>query len=440
GVVVGKSAYVTIHGNVFNYNRHAVSADGRAFKGYVARFNYVLQGGYTYGSNGYYGQHFDVHGIGTEESRKQGHYDGGPAGEDFEVAYNAIRGEQDYGGFLGVKEKTRAAFELRGRPSLGARFANNVVVHDDSDEAIRLKRGDDRSLDTDDDSTFNLRAFSNRYDTDYSKEVAAGDFDGDRRADVFVANGTAWFFSRGGVAPWEFLHASNKRTGELAFADIDNDAITDVLYRDGAGRLGYLKGGRVDLVPLTSVPVPIKDLRFGDFDGDAKTDIFYTRAEQWRVRYGRDGRWKGAQTSVTPVSNLLFGEFDNVKGTDVAAVKSQGWSYSSAATGSYLKLNSKLTSSFDSAVAADFDGNGRTDIATGGGGHWKVSVDGRGALQTLRKGSSVAPLRKLLIGRFGARARRDQVVGFDGSGLHFEIWRGIGAPSAFVRLSAQEMR
>ena len=36
-------------GNVFDYNRHAVASDGRAHTGYVARFNYVLQGGFKHG-------------------------------------------------------------------------------------------------------------------------------------------------------------------------------------------------------------------------------------------------------------------------------------------------------------------------------------------------------------------------------------------------------
>src|SRR5207244_4558471 len=133
----------------------------------------------------------------------------------------------------------------------------NVVVHNDADSAIRLVQGDVTSLDDENPGSFNLRAQNNQYDTDHSTEIAAGDFDGDGHTDVFVATGTAWFFSRGGSQPWEFLHGSNKRTAELGFADIDNDGITDVLYRDPSGNLGYLKSGRADLVPLTTSPVPI---------------------------------------------------------------------------------------------------------------------------------------------------------------------------------------
>ena len=66
GVDVSGGSFVTITGNVFNYNRHAVTATGKGHSGYVARFNYVLQGGYREDPNvaygGSYNQHMDVHG------------------------------------------------------------------------------------------------------------------------------------------------------------------------------------------------------------------------------------------------------------------------------------------------------------------------------------------------------------------------------------------
>ena len=123
--------------------------------------------------------------------------------------------------------------------------------------------------------------------------------------------------------PWQQLHESTKRTRELAFADIDNDGKTDVLYRDGAGNLGYLSGGTVALVPLTTLPVAISDLRFGDFDGDGKTDMFYTRNNQWYVWYGRTRTWTPTASSGAKIGDLLFGDFDGVKGTDVVAVAEQ---------------------------------------------------------------------------------------------------------------------
>ena len=63
GVVVGGPSYATIQGNVFDYNRHDITSSGVSFSGYRARFNYLLQGGFTYGGNGYWGSHLDIHGT-----------------------------------------------------------------------------------------------------------------------------------------------------------------------------------------------------------------------------------------------------------------------------------------------------------------------------------------------------------------------------------------
>lgn len=121
-------------------------------------------------------------------------------------------------------------------------------------------------------------------------------------------------------------------------------------------------------------------------------------------------------------------------------MRNDQWSVSSAATRPWARLNRKLTSSFDKAVAADFNGNGKSDIAYGSSGDWTVSFDGRRPLHRFRHGSRTLPLRELLIGRFAAGIPRDQVVGFDGAALNFAIWRGLGSTNSFRRLSAQQMR
>src|SRR5438034_852545 len=58
---------------------------------------------------------------------------GGSAGEYFEIAFNTIRGEQPY------YYNTRPSFMLRGAPTNGAYFHDNVDVHDDLDAAVSLK-------------------------------------------------------------------------------------------------------------------------------------------------------------------------------------------------------------------------------------------------------------------------------------------------------------
>src|SRR5207249_1508394 len=105
------------------------------------------------------------------------------------------------------------------------------------------------------------------------------------------------------------------------------------------------------------------ELRFGDFDGDHKTDIFYTLGGQWYVWYGRTRTWTAAQTSSQPLSELRFGDFDAVAGTDVVGMNNGVWAYSSGATQPWARLNDTLVDSLSDTVIADFDGNGRSDIA-----------------------------------------------------------------------------
>ena len=151
---------------------------------------------------------------------------GGAGATYLEIAFNTIRGEQGY-----YVVRTRPAFMQRGIPAEGVDFHNNVLVHDSLADAVYFKGSGvwqgQPAL-----TTAKFREGNNHFDTDYASDLVAGDFDGDGRTDVFVANGMAWYFSRAGKKPWEFLHASTKRLHELGFADIDNDKVTDVLYRD----------------------------------------------------------------------------------------------------------------------------------------------------------------------------------------------------------------
>jgi len=260
--------------------------------------------------------------------------------------------------------------------------------------------------------------------------------------DVFIANGTAWFYSRGGKRPWEFLHASTKNIKELGFADIDNDGVTDVLYRDPQGNIGYLKGGRGDLIALTTSPVPLKDMRFGDFDADGKTDIFITHQGKWQVWYGATKAWKEVNTSSKNISELLFGNFDRVPGADVATVLSDRWAISSAATSSWNFLNKRFATTFKNAIAADFDGNGFTDIAYRGLGRWQVSADGQGEPRAL--GLPFITREYGLVGRFDKTSPRAMII-YNAPNLllgtnHFKIWRGYGTTVDWRDWSDHDMR
>src|SRR5262249_54588446 len=156
----------TIEGNVFDTNRHAIASDGKPWTGYIAQYNYVLEGGHCEGGIFcYWNQHFDVHGRGSN-------YSGGVAGEYFLIANNTFRGEQTYS--VWPFDRTRPAFWLRGTPEIGAYFMDNVLVHDDQDAAIR----------TEDGVTHLFVIGQNHYNVDPSLDFGVGDFDGDGKDDL----------------------------------------------------------------------------------------------------------------------------------------------------------------------------------------------------------------------------------------------------------------
>lgn len=434
GVVVSHGAFALIEQNTFNNNRHSIASGGQPGSGYFSRKNYFLSQMDPERWGFYYGQHMDVHGT-----LDNGH--GGIAGEYFEISHNTVLGAQN------SFELIRAAFKTRGTPIFGVDFIGNIVEQHEED-AVAVYCGL-----TNPPCNPDIRRSQNEYAVNRSFEMAVGDFDGDGKSDVFQATGATWWVSWGGVTDWRFLNFPTERgirqqtTGELGFADIDNDGKTDVLARHH-GKIYFSSAGRGEPQELTDAPaVVMSEIRFGDFDGDHRTDMFITSEGEWLVWRASTGVFQHSQTSRLELSELRFGNFDATPGTDVIAITSGALSISSGATGGWSPINSDILGSLEGTVVADVNGDGHDDLTWSDGQDWYASYNAVTARHLLssRALNAVRPLDAFLIGTFDNQPGADALFylpyatnnGFEYD-AHFGVSSGLRAN--FATFSREEMR
>ena len=282
GVVVG-SGYVLIEGNLFNHNRHAVAHGGLKTSGYIARHNYILEGGFTQRG----GQNI---GISTLMCMVWA-----PKGIAATLASTSRSPTTPFEARHlrpGPFNETRPAFMLRGKPTNSAWFHDNVVVHNDKGKAVKLKAGyAPNSLQPfcPTNEACNLTVGPDLYNTDTSSELAVGDFDGDGRDDIFLANGTGWWYSSAGVTEWQFLRRLPLRIKDLRFGRFDSDAKTDVLFI--AGDWYVWSAGQTTPKWVRGDGTRLTDCVFGDFDGDGITDALRANGTTWCVAPAAQCPW-----------------------------------------------------------------------------------------------------------------------------------------------------
>jgi hypothetical protein len=332
---------------------------------------------------------------------------------------------------------------LRGRPTQGAAFDWNVVVHDDLDAAVKLKdeTGWDGVFEGWDEahSEFHFTQTGNTWDTDTTADLAVGDFDGDGLDDVFLANGTGWWYSSAGQTEWRFLRASRLRASALRFGQFDADPRTDVFSKEGDAWYFYPAATGARQL-LRADATSLSDLLFGDFDGNGRTDVLWTTGSHWYIYADARGPAWWQKPSGYRAGQLRVGDFDGGGRDDVFGYVNGTWSYWRwNQTGSgWERLNGALTTSVEALAVADFDGDGRDDVAQGYNGGWRWSRSGSAAWAYIRPGgvqSEYSDVRRALLGRFNFDSLLDAIryelvnglpgtrfVGWDQSQPEFTSW------------------
>jgi hypothetical protein len=357
-----------IYRNVFDFNRHAIAADGKT-GGYITEENLVLKGGGWHNRTGARYTHiFDVHGTGCWWSDDLC----GNAGEEFHYYRNSFQYLMDN------------AISIRGKPSKQADITENVFPHNvirsccglngqyndwiDGPAAILLNTDETVGISID-----NI----NKTDT-FGEYYSQCDFDGDRIDDLFLATGTTWWFSSSGKFYWSFLNTSSKRKKQLKFGYFDDDDRCDVLTESGgSGRWVISSGGTGPWKPLEQLwrpeePwkedmwAPLAEVEFGRFDPNdlsatrprRTTHAFHrARTGAWSVKKLSEPtfQWEPVGGSSKAKAELRFGDFTGDGVTDVLAVNGGRWAISESARKPWRTHNNYVGDSVAGLFIANMD-------------------------------------------------------------------------------------
>lgn len=217
--------------------------------------------------------------------------------------------------------------------------------------------------------------------TDTIGQLLFGDFDGDGRTDVVALHDGEFVVSWGGVSTWEVLNP-NPTGGRLtllpnavsamAVGDFDGNKIADIFWADGhTWWVSY--GGNTTFKEVQTSSFGRSDLRFGDFNGDGKTDVFGVGEKNWQVSYapasgqGLFSTWQPLRPRLTDsAANLIVADFNGDGFADVATdcTNSGCWRISYRGFENWFNASQPVSLSGDFAGVGHFRAAAPADILT----------------------------------------------------------------------------
>lgn len=159
-------------------------------------------------------------------------------------------------------------------------------------------------------------------------QLVTGDFDGDGRTDVMTADVHGrLMISWGGLSDPEVLNQYVTLSGtpvqiaaNVAAGNFTGDERSDLFLADGT-QWWVSDGGQAPFIPVQTSSAQVKDLRFGDFNGDRRTDVFGVGAINWQVSFAPTPPANGLFSSWSPLRPKLT---DSAQGLYVADFDGDG--------------------------------------------------------------------------------------------------------------------
>lgn len=348
------------------------------------------------------------------------HWQGGIAGDLFEVAFNS---------FLTGRTPT---VQVRGTPCDHVEFHDNLSARGEDELQIRKHPqgdGDDCRTDL---GPFQpgfdgdiLWSYDNRFDVDNplwgctngdcnDGELGVmhrGGFDA-----LFLGTGVTWWRSNGRDG-WHFMNRVPERADQVRFGDLDADGIDDVIAVHGGTIDVSWRGQSPWFTINTTMGNTIDDLAVVDFDQDERDDLFLSTGEKWLWSSGGTAAWDHVVKSEYRAHELRFGDLDGDGITDVMAIFDDSWQarFDGPLTVQWKEFGAypAYVDDLDEIVIGDFDHDGDDDVAW-----WEDSwipftdgawwFDGDQGREKLR--DTDTPIKSLPVGNFFGDSTADVLV------------------------------
>lgn len=407
GVAVGAGGFALISGNVAYNNRHSITADGLQTTGYVAQDNFILSDAPGYGFLGHnHEQDTDKHGTLDPGHWYGGVSDDyadlgwntflGTNRHNFEERGTPCRFTAVHDSIF-VQDRNGAITSITTNPGKLAIYANQYGVPDPTgDLAVGDFDGDhidDVFVGTGAGWWFSSGGkaewrFLNRM-PEHASQLRFGDFDGDGRTDVLALHGGVLEVSWAGISPWQPINtvSSGITLSDLAIGNFDGDHNADIFLANGT-QWFYAPAGK-NWVYFADSTYRTKDLRFGDFNADGKTDVFGIVANKWQFVPGGGNSWQPLRTALTnTVDGLVVADFDGDGYADIARQSPIAffnlWQYSARGRADFTPLRlGQSDQSIARAPVGRFNGDSKADVLLWSGLDFSIASAARDPIVTL---------------------------------------------------------
>jgi hypothetical protein len=266
-------------------------------------------------------------------------------------------------------------------------------------------------------------------DTQDPAAMVLGDFNGDGKLDIAVANHDAMtvdvLLGNGdGTTPNGVSTSTVSNPAFMAVGDFNGDGKLDLAVAYTDGRLALMLGngdGSFQAPTFIKSVSDVQAMTIGDFNNDGKEDLAVLTGDGVSVLLGNgDGTFMSPvhYVAATTVAQLVAADFNGDHRADLAAINGDGVTVLASNSDGTLRAPLEYPAPYIPGILAvgDFNGDGHPDLVTDLGGNFNVLLNnGAGTFRQVNTITSFIS-SALAVGDFNGDGKQDLVVVNNGLG------------------------